>query len=140
MTAPARTTAYGVDGLTGLVGRRLGPSSWLDVTRAGVDGFAAATGDRPGPAAPGYLTLSLTPVVLTEILDVRGFSLVVNYGCERVRFPEPVPVGGRVRASAVVDDVRLIDGGAQAAVTLTFEAESGAGPACVAGILVRYYA
>jgi acyl dehydratase len=148
------TTATGADGLVALVGRTLGPSDWLEVTQERVDRFAAATGDHQwihvdparaaaGPfgatIAHGYLTLSLTPVVLTEILDVRGFSLVVNYGCDRVRFPAPVPVGSRVRASAVLTEVREIGGGVQATVTLTFEAERVAKPVCVAAVLIRYY-
>jgi acyl dehydratase len=155
VTAPTRTVVHGVDGLATIVGRRLDPSSWLDVPQDRVDQFAAATGDHQwihvdpqraasglfgGTVAHGYLTLSLTPVVLTEILEVHGFSLVVNYGCDRVRFPAPLPVGSRVRASAVVDDVREVDGGVQVAVTLTFETETAAKPVCVAAILIRYYA
>lgn len=149
------TVAHGVDGLKALVGRPLGPSSWVEVTQERVNGFADATEDHQwihvdpdraasgpfgGPIAHGYLTLSLTPVVLTEILDVQGFSLVVNYGCDRVRFPSPVPVGSRVRASAVIDEVSEIAGGVQACVTLTFQAEDAPKPACVAAIVIRYYA
>jgi acyl dehydratase len=178
------TAAHGIDGLTSLVGRRLGPSSWIDVPQDRVDRFAEATGDHQwihvdppraatgpfgGTIAHGYLTLSLTPVVLTEILEVTGFSLVVNYGCDRVRFPAPVPVGSRVRAAAVVDEVREIGGGVQLTVTLTYEIQSsvrsgavagrsdgqssvrsgavagrsdgvsGGKPVCVAAILIRYY-
>jgi acyl dehydratase len=157
-----RTVAHGVAGLTALAGRSLGPSRWVAVPQARVDQFAAATGDHQwihvdprraatgpfgGTIAHGYLTLSLTPVVLTEILEVTGFSLVVNYGCDRVRFSAPVPVGSRVRAGAVVDEVREIPGGAQVAVTLTFETESSVRsggstpkPVCVAAVLIRYYA
>jgi acyl dehydratase len=149
------TAAHGVDGLTALVGQRLGPSSWIGVPQDRVDRFADATGDHQwihvdprraatgpfgGTIAHGYLTLSLTPVVLTEMLEVTGFSLVVNYGCDRVRFPAPVSVGCRVRASAVVDEVREITGGVQVTVTLTFETEAGGKPACVAAVLIRYYA
>lgn len=144
------TVAHGLDGLTALAGHRLGPSSWLDVPQDRAEQFAEATGD-PGRA---LFALTLTPVVLTEMLEVRGFSLVVNYGCDRVSFPAPVPVGSRVRASAVIDDVREIGGGVQAAVTLTFEtapaadpaaadpaaADPATEPACVAAILIRYYA
>jgi acyl dehydratase len=155
VTQAAPTVVHGADGLTALVGRRLGPSSWLDMPQDRVDRFAKATGDHQwihvdperaasgpfgGTIAHGYLTLSLTPVVLTEILEVRGFSLVVNYGCDRVRFPAPAPVGSRIRGSAAVDEVREIAGGVQAAVTLTFEVESVAKPGCVAEILIRYYA
>jgi acyl dehydratase len=127
------TAVHGADGLVALVGRGLGPSRWVEVTP---ERFAAATGG----AGPGYLALSLTPVVLTEILEISGFSLVVNYGCDRVRFPAAVPAGSRVRGSAVVDEVREIAGGVQATVTLTFEAESAAAPVCEAAILIRYYA
>lgn len=130
------TAVHGAGELTALVGRRLGPSSWVAVPPERVDRFAEATGG----SGPESLVLSLTPVVLTEILEITGFSLVVNYGCDRVRFPAPLPVGGRVRGSAVVDEVREIGGGVQATVTLTFEAEPGAEPVCVAAILIRYYA
>jgi 3-oxoacyl-[acyl-carrier protein] reductase len=150
------TVAHGVDGLKELVGRPLGPSNWVEVTQERVNGFADATQDHQwihvdpdraasgpfgGPIAHGYLTLSLTPVVLTEILDVQGFSLVVNYGCDRVRFPSPVPVGSRVRATAVIDQVSDVaggTGGVQACVTLTFQAEHAPKPACVASVVIRY--
>jgi acyl dehydratase len=127
----------------------------VPVTQERVNGFAAATGDHQwihvdperaaggpfgGTIAHGYLTLSLVSVVLTEILDVHGFSVVVNYGCDRVRFPAPVPVGARVRGTATVGEVREITGGVQVAVTLTFDAEGSDKPACVAAVLIRYYA
>lgn len=151
---PVRTVATGVAGVVALHGRNLAASNWLEVTQERVNQFASATDDHQwihvdpkraasgpfgGPIAHGYLTLSLVPVVMAEILEVHGFSLVVNYGCDRVRFPAPVPVGSRVRAAGVVDDVREISGGVQLTLTLTFETEHGAKPACVASILVRYY-
>ncbi|MFI7699539.1 MaoC family dehydratase [Nonomuraea sp. NPDC049480] len=153
--APVRAVVTGVEGVATLTDRRLGPSNWVQITQERVNEFASATGDHQwihvdperaasgpfgGPIAHGYLTLSLVPVVMTELLDVQGFSVVVNYGCDRVRFPSPVPVGSRVRATAVVDDVQEIAGGVQVALTLTFETDGGGKPACVATILVRYYA
>lgn len=152
--ASAPTVAQGPEGLRALVGGQLAPSGWHLVSQDRVNQFAAATGDGQwihvdearaavGPfgttIAHGYFTLCLTPVVLSEILDVQGFSLVVNYGCDRVRFPSPVPVGSRLRAGAVIDEVREIDGGVHVGLTLTFEAEDAAKPACVARILIRYY-
>lgn len=161
MDAPAtvaqrnRTVAEGPDGVKALLAAKLGPSSWHQITQQRVNQFAAATGDNQwihvdperaaggpfgGPIAHGYLTLSLTPVVLGEILDVRGFSMAVNYGCDRVRFPSPVPVGSRIRGSAVVDTVQDVPGGVQLGLTLTFEIENGSKPVCVASIVVRHYA
>ncbi|MFI7586521.1 MaoC family dehydratase [Spongisporangium articulatum] len=144
----------GIVGLLELVGESLGPSSWVEVTQEMVDAFAAATGDHQwihvdveraqagpfgGPIAHGYLTLSLIPRFLPELIEARGFSMGVNYGCERVRFPTPVPVGRRVRAGMVVDEVTEVAGGAQFRATITIELEEAAKPACVAVVLLRRY-
>ena len=86
-----------------------------------------------------YLTLSLTPLFMPQMMQVTGFGMGVNYGTEKVRFPAPVPVGSKVRASAVVDSVTDVAGGIQMQTTLTFEVEGSAKPACVATILVRQY-
>ncbi|MFP5371083.1 MAG: MaoC family dehydratase, partial [Actinomycetes bacterium] len=113
----AQTTVDGIEGVQGLVGRQLGTSDWVEIGQDMVDRFAAATGDHQwihvdperaarespfgGPIAHGYLTLSLLPMLMPQIVEITGFRLTVNYGTERVRFPAPVPVGSRVRASAV---------------------------------------
>ncbi|NDL55576.1 MaoC family dehydratase [Phytoactinopolyspora mesophila] len=144
----------GVDGLKALVGQHLGPTDWLPVPQEQVDQFAAATGDNQwihvdaeraaggpfgGTIAHGFLTLASIPVVLTELLQVKGFSMGVNYGLDKVRFPAPVPVGSKVRASVVVDDVSEVSGGVQTAYTITFEVEGGTKPACVARFLERWF-
>jgi acyl dehydratase len=148
-------TVDGVEGATSLVGRELGPSDWVEITQDMVDAFAEATGDRQwihvdvdrarrespfgGPIAHGYLTLSLVPRLMPLLMNVTGFSMGVNYGTEKVRFPAPVPVGSRLRVRCVVDAVTEIPGGVQSAQTVTFEMEGSDKPACVAGIVVRRY-
>jgi acyl dehydratase len=148
-------TVDGVEGIKTLVGKDLGKSDWIEITQEKVDLFAEATGDHQwihvdperarkespfgGPIAHGYLTLSLTPLFLPQLMEFTGFSMGVNYGTEKVRFPSPVPVGSKLRAGAVVDQVTEIKGGVQLQVTLTFEVEGGTKPACVATILVRQY-
>jgi acyl dehydratase len=119
-----------------------------------VDLFAEATGDHQwihvdperakagpfgGPIAHGYLTLSLGPYFLPKMWRVDGFSMGVNYGCERVRFPAPVPVGSKLRCGATVDAVDEIAGGVSVTMTLTFEVEGAAKPSCVAQVVYRYY-
>jgi acyl dehydratase len=148
-------TVEGVQGVVSLTGKELGPSDWIEITQEKVNLFADATGDHQwihvdveratkespfgGPIAHGYLTLSLTPLFLPQLIDITGFSMGVNYGTEKVRFPSPVPVGSRLRARAVVDQVSEVPGGVQLQVTLTFEVEGGTKPACVATIVVRHY-
>ncbi|RBY80579.1 dehydratase [Geodermatophilus sp. TF02-6] len=149
------TTVDGVEGVKGLVGQELGPTDWVEITQDMVNLFADATGDHQwihvdverakrespfgGPIAHGYLTLSLVPRFLPQLTETTGFSMGVNYGTEKVRFPSPVPVGSKLRAKAVVDEVTEITGGVQIQQTVTFETEGGTKPACVATIVVRQY-
>jgi 3-oxocholest-4-en-26-oate---CoA ligase len=143
----------GVDGVKSLVGQRLGPSDWEEITQERVNLFADATGDHQwihvdperaaagpyrGTIAHGFLTLSLIPYFLPKILTVAGFSAGINYGCDRVRFPAPVPVGSKVRCTATVDTVVDVPGGVQATMTVTIEVEGQTKPSCVATVLVRH--
>jgi acyl dehydratase len=70
---------------------------------------------------------------------MEGFAFAVNYGLNKVRFPAPVPVNSRVRASARVAGLTDVPGGVQLALELTFEREGGEKPVCVAETLVRLY-
>ncbi len=70
---------------------------------------------------------------------VSGVKMGVNYGCEKVRFPSPVPVGSQLRLGAQLDKVDEIDGGAQVTMTFTYEVEGAVKPACVAQVVFRYY-
>ncbi len=63
----------------------------------------------------------------------------VNYGCNKVRFPSPVPVGAKLRLGAELTSVEDIAGGAQVSMTFTFECEGAPKPSCVADIIFRYY-
>ena len=147
--------AVGLDGLRELSGRDLGASSWLEITQQKIDTFADATGDRQwihvdpiraasGPfgatIAHGYLTLSLVIPLFTEILDIQGVNMSVNYGLEKVRFPSPVPVGSRVRLKVFVDSVENVAGGVQMAMDFAVEIEGVDKPACIARVLYRHYA
>jgi acyl dehydratase len=149
------TTVHGLDGLRALAGQDLGASSWIEITQERVNTFADATGDHQwihvdperakaespfgGPIAHGYLTLSLGPVLAPQIMRVEGVKMGVNYGCEKVRFPSPVPVGAKLRLGAQLTKVEDIPGGAQVYMTFTFECEGAPKPSCVSEIIFRYY-
>jgi len=136
------------------VGKQLGVSEWLEIDQARIDKFADATGDHQwihvdperakegafgSTIAHGYLTLSLVNKFLPEIIDVRGISMGVNYGSDRLRFPAPVPVNSRVRGSAELIKVEDVKGGAvQSTVRVTVEVEGGERPACVIDTISRY--
>jgi acyl dehydratase len=71
--------------------------------------------------------------------EVGGFSMGLNYGTEKVRFPSPVPVGSLVRCGATVDSVEDIAGGVQVTLTGTIEVVGAPKPSCVAQVVYRYY-
>ncbi len=151
----AQTTVDGVEGVQGLVGQHLGYSEWVDITQEQVTLFAEATGDFQwihtdperaaaespfgGPIAHGYLTLSLLPMLMPQIVEITGFRMGVNYGTEKVRFPAPVPVGSRVRAGATLESATPFDGGVQMQIVVTVEIEGAGKPAKVATSLSRRY-
>ena len=118
-----------------------------------INQFAEATGDRQwihidveraksgpfgAPIAHGYLTLSLSNYFLPQIIEVQGFSMGVNYGVEKVRFPAPVKVGTRVRAGAELIEVSEITGGLQTLIRITVETEGSDKPNCVIDSLSRW--
>ena len=146
-------TINGADELKALVGETLGTSDWIEVTQERIDLFADATGDhqwihvdpekaKDGPfgttIAHGYLTISLAPVLLPQIVRVTGFTMALNYGLNKLRFPSPVPVGSKLRVTAVLQEVEDVTGGVQLTYGLTFEVEGSPKPACVAEVVFRY--
>jgi hypothetical protein len=99
----------------------------------------AKAGPFGGPIAHGYLTLSLGPVLYPEVVQIRGFSMGVNYGANKVRFPAPVPVGAKLRLGVKLLAVDEIAGGIQVTLEFTFEVEGASKPSCVAEIIFRQY-
>ena len=140
--------------LEAAVGQHLGYSDWLEITQDRIDTFADATGDhqwihvdperaKKGPfgkcIAHGYLTQSLVNMFLPQIVEVRGISMGVNYGADRLRFPAPVPVGSRIRGAAELVKAEDVKGGVQATVRVTVEVEGSERPGCVIDTISRYY-
>jgi acyl dehydratase len=140
--------------LKAAVGKHLGYSDWLEITQDRIDRFADATGDhqwihvdperaKQGPfgatIAHGYLTQSLVNHFLPQIIEVRGISMGINYGADRLRFPAPVPVNSRVRGGAELLEVQEVKGTIQAKVRVTVEIHGSERPACVIDTISRYY-
>jgi acyl dehydratase len=132
---------------TAAKGEHLGYSGWHEITQEQVNLFADATGDHQwihvdveratagpfgGPIAHGYLTLSLLSKFGPEIYRIDGLTMGINYGTNKVRFPNPVLVGSRIRAGAELLDVSQVKLGTQAVFAFTVEIENQPKPACVA--------
>ena len=113
--------------LESLVGKEVGVSDWHLIDQGRVNMFAEATGDHQwihvdveratkalgSPIVHGYLTLSLLPMLGPEILRVQGVTRGINYGANRVRFTNMVPVGSRLRMRLSCKEVNAKEGGKQ---------------------------
>ncbi|RRR95872.1 MaoC family dehydratase [Glycomyces terrestris] len=126
---------------------------WLLIDQARVDAFADATGDHQwihtdperaaagpfgAPIAHGYLTLSLLPGLLKDLIAIGGLAMSVNYGLDRLRFLQPVPVGSRVRAAVRLASADATPRGVRAGYAVTVEIEGAAKPALVAETITLY--
>ncbi|PNE41581.1 MULTISPECIES: MaoC family dehydratase [Streptomyces] len=143
-----------VEELRAAIGEELGPSDWLEIDQKRIDLFAEATGDHQwihvdqekaaaGPfgttIAHGYLTLSLLPVLVPQLMRVDNVKMGINYGTNKVRFPAIVPVGSRLRARAQIAEVAEVTGGVQLTTLVTVEREGGEKPVCVAESVSRFH-
>jgi acyl dehydratase len=147
-------TISGIEGYKALQGQPLGESEWLQVDQERINQFADATGDHQwihvdverakqgpfgAPIAHGFLTLSLIPTLTGGLIKVDGVRMGINYGLNRVRFPSPVRVGSRVKASVKNVSIEDVQGGVQIVNEVTISIEGQDKPACVAETVTRLY-
>lgn len=134
-------------------GLDLGVSDWVAVEQSRIDMFAEATGDHQwihvdpikaaeGPfgacIAHGYLTLSLVNYFLPQLVDVQNISMGVNYGCDKVRFPNVVKAGSKVRGTGQIISVEEVKGSVKVITRVTIEVAEQQRPACVVDTISRY--
>ena len=148
------TVIEGLAGLKGQAGKELGASDWHVLAFEDIRRFADATGDQQWihvdreriqkespygkPIAHGYFTLSRISRLFFDVLEAKGFGLVINYGLNKVRFPAPLKEGQRYRLVTKVNAVNDVKGGAEAVFQATIEVEGEAKPACVAEVVFRF--
>ena len=150
----------GVDGLNELeamVGHEVGTSEWFDIDQEMVTNFSELTGDFQwihldakranrelpfgGTIVQGFFTLSLIPMFRNQILDIRGVSRLINYGVNRVRFPEVVQIPSRVRGvQTIVSATRQESNTLRVQSSFLIEIEDKVKPACVAETVTLVYA
>jgi len=143
--------------LSGKVGTEVHVSDWLAITQEMIDEFAHATRDQqwihvnPQRAAAespyrstiahGYFTLSLYPYLRGLVDESRplfpGVSNIINYGINKLRFPNAVPVGSRIRARCKVLAVEEVKNSLQLTEEYTVEVAGQSRPACVAECIMR---
>src|SRR5438477_12221629 len=150
-----KTLIDGVAGLKSLVGKEIGVSDGRQMTYEAIRKFADATGDHQWihvdreriarespfgkPIAHGYFTVSLIAGIFFELVEIKNFAMVINYGLNKVRFPAPLKEGQRYRLGVRQDDVKEIANGVEALLDATIEIDGESKPACVAELVYRFY-
>ncbi len=143
------------DDLPKLVGTETGVSDWVEVTQERINQFAEATGDHqwihvdverakrelPGgkTIAHGFLTMSMIPLFTANFLKVEDVTRGINYGSNKVRFTNMVPVGSRLRARAKLMSAEARAGGMQLTNEITIEIEGVDRPAAVVEMISIVY-
>lgn len=141
--------------ITKHVGEEMGVSEWVLIDQDRVNKFADATGDHQwihidverakrelptqGTIAHGYLTLSLIPFLASKISRIDGVSRGINYGSNKVRFTNMVPVGSKVRARSMLIAAEPKGPGMQLTNEITIEIEGQERPACIAETISVVY-
>ncbi|MCW2766686.1 MAG: putative enoyl-CoA hydratase 1 [Nocardioides sp.] len=140
-----------LDEIAAAAGEELGTSEWVTIDQDRVNLFAEATGDHQwihvdveraqagpfgGTIAHGYLTLSLLPWFGSQIFSMETPGAKLNYGINKVRFPNPVLVGKRIRSTVTLGEVTDVPAGKQATIRHLIEIDGEAKPACVAEMVV----
>lgn len=155
-TTPAAPREVTVAELATMAGVDLGATDWTTIDQDRINLFADATDDHQwihvdperaaaGPfgrtIAHGYLTLALVPRLLESLLTITDQARGTNYGLERVRFTNPVPVGSRVRMAAeIAAATQREDGGVQYTVSVRVDIEGQERPAMIGQTVYLAYA
>jgi len=138
------------------VGKDMGHSEWMTIDQKRINLFADATDDHQwihvdeeraknelptkSTIAHGFLSLSLSVPLSAQVWNVTGAQMLINYGLNKVRFINMVPVGSKVRMSVKVKEVKELDnGGTQVISEETLEIEGEGKPAYVAELIMVAY-
>ncbi|HKJ45008.1 MAG TPA: MaoC family dehydratase [Balneolales bacterium] len=136
-------------------GKELGYSDFIRITQDQINHFAEATGDRQwihtdierakkespynSTIAHGYLTVSLIPILLGQIIEARNTKMTVNYEIQDLRFNQPVLVDSEVRLNASVKEVKNLRGISKVTVSVTLEIRGQHKPAYTGSIVFLYH-
>lgn len=151
----AKQIITSVADFSSLLDQSIGTSDWLEITQEIINNFADATFDhqwihvdaeRAKDESPfgstishGYLTVSLIPFFLDNILEVKNLKQIVNYGIEKVIYKNVVLVGSRLRMLASLKSIKDLGEACMAKINCTIEIEGQETPALEGTIIFIYY-
>ena len=129
----------GANGVHSAVGQHLGYAPAITIAQQQLDQFTIATGTS---GHDGLLALALSNFFLPQIVEIQGFDMGVNYGCEAVRFGKSLRAYLRIRAGASLKSASDVPGGLQTLIEISVEIVPSTGdpiPCCTIESLSRWY-
>ena len=139
-----------------MVGKELPIGNWYTITQEMITDFANATLDtqwihvdeaRAAKESPfkstiahGFMSVSMISKLLEEVFTIQSLKMGLNYGLNKVRFPNAVPVNSQLRILSKILDISIIENnGVKATFSCTLEIKGQEKPACVAEFLAAFY-
>ena len=139
-----------------MIGKELPIGNWYTITQEMITDFANATLDtqwihmdeaRAAKESPfkstiahGFMSVSMISKLLEEVFTIQSLKMGLNYGLNKVRFPNAVPVNSQLRMLSKVLDIQpLANNGVKATFSCTLEIKGQEKPACVAEFLAAFY-
>lgn len=139
-----------------MVGKQLPEGNWYTITQQMIDDFANATLDKQwihvdqerakkespfkSTVAHGFMSVAMISRMLEEAFAIKSIKMGLNYGLNKVRFPNPVPVNSELRMLSSVKEIEALgDNGIKVTFNCTIEIKGQEKPACVAEFLAALF-
>ena len=139
-----------------MVGKELPSTEWYTISQQMINDFANATLDKQwihvdeeraakespfkSTVAHGFMSVAMISRMLEGMFSIKSVKMGLNYGLNKVRFPNPVPVNSNLRMLASIKDIEEIENnGIKVTFTCVIEIQGKKKPACYAEFLAVLY-
>ena len=137
-------------------GKELPTGNWYIITQEMINDFANATLDKQwihidenraakespfkSTVAHGFMSVSMISKLLEEAFMIKSVKMGLNYGLNKVRFPNPVPVNSELRMHSSIKEIEeLANNGIKVTFSCIIEIKGEKKPACVAEFIAALF-
>ncbi|MEN8702972.1 MAG: MaoC family dehydratase [Polaribacter sp.] len=139
-----------------MLGKELPMGNWYIITQEMINDFSNATLDKQwihidedrskkespfkSTIAHGFMSVAMISKMLEEAFTIKSVKMGLNYGLNKVRFPNPVPVNSELRMLSSVKEIEpLTNNGIKVTFNCIIEIKGQDKPACVAEFLAALF-
>jgi len=139
-----------------MIGKQLPQGNWYTINQQMINDFANATLDKQwihvdekraekespfkSTIAHGFMSVAMISKLLEESFLIKSLKMGLNYGLNKVRFPNPVPVNSQLRMTSIVQEIADIsDKGVKVTFSCVIEIKGQEKPACVAEFIAAFF-